>query len=1293
MVVIPLALLAAALAGTAWWLVSTTSGLRTLFSLSGPLTGIRIAATGVDGSLRAGFTAATLSIDGANWSVRIDSAAIEPRNFDPARRIVHLERVAADQVVVSWQAGESEQPARVPDDLGLPVDLVIGEARITRLQLQPPAAPAITLTDLQLAARANAREIVVDQLRVTSAPTQASLQGRMQAQPPFELSVKGTLSSTLQAQDVGGRFEASGTVTALQVEFDAGAEPTRARGVVELQPFAPVPLARASIDINDFDPAAWFEGAPSMKLTAKAELQPVDGAPGFSVAGPVTVSNALAGPIDRERVPVSSARGTLDWRDDRLNIELSELALPRGRAAGRLTWNAASGIEAAFKFTGVDASAIHTQLQATQANGELRYTLRDERHRFTGSATNLRAPQIAAEFDLTLANRVLDIATARLRLADGRAELTGRVELQGRYATRASGTFAALDLGTLVPGLDTRLNGKIEVDARLRPALEGNARVELSDSRIAGRPLEGRAVVRLENELVDADVDVASGTARLTAQGGLGGGRELNFTLTAPKLAEVAPPLTGSVEARGTVTGTIEQPRLDAQFSASNLAWGDDNRIDAVTGKLAGGLAPDAPLTIDARLGGHRNPAGPQFSLAEANLVARGSTRRHTLELAGNTVAGEPLALKLEGGWADRAWQGTLASAQAGAPFDLQLREPASVRLSATSMVIGPAQFELRAINFTDVLIQRDNGRWRTEGNFAGFQPQDFDARTHAPRRAVRGTAVDRVPLTLAGRWQFDVGDAVTGIAVIERTAGDVYAGIGALTPIGISDIGIAVSILNNRATGNAYLRGTSLGSIDAVIDAWVEPMAGLALQLAQKRPFRIDIDAKLPDLAWVSPLVGDNVDFGGAATARIRVSGTPEDPTASGTITGEGLRLASVEIGVRLENGVLDAVLDEGVLVVNDLIFTGAPRARPTERRAAEDIKLDTPGRLRAFGRMGVRSLTGSFAVQAEQLPVLQRSDRWLVVSGRGGVIMTPTRVDISADLRADGAYINFDALRGPRQLPGDVVVVRAPADQRAPPPAPVAVYLQVNGDLGPRFYIRGAGLEARLAGELRVDGRPGGLLLAQGSVRTVDGQYAAYGQRLQIERGIVTFQGALDNPALNVLAVRPGLPVEVGVAVGGSALQPVVRLHSSPSMPDIEKLNWLVLGRPIGGETGQERALLTAAATALFAGQTEGTGDSVLRNLGIDEISLRPGHGAGSLMPRETVAGTLRAGSATAPSEVVAIGRRITDDLYVTFEQALSGAEYYVALNYQISQRLSLIARAGSTSAIDLVYSFTFD
>ena len=191
----------------------------------------------------------------------------------------------------------------------------------------------------------------------------------------------------------------------------------------------------------------------------------------------------------------------------------------------------------------------------------------------------------------------------------------------------------------------------------------------------------------------------------------------------------------------------------------------------------------------------------------------------------------------------------------------------------------------------------------------------------------------------------------------------------------------------------------------------------------------------------------------------------------------------------------------------------------------------------------------------------------------------------------------------------------------------------LDMQGNLGQRFYIEGAGLEARLAGEVNLSGRPS-QLRAEGSVRTVDGVYAGYGQRLQIERGIVTFPGPIDNPALNVLAVRSGLPVEVGVAIGGTAQRPIVRLHSDPAMSDTEKLNWLVLGRPPGASDGNDRAMLSAAASALFSGQADSASAGLIRSLGIDQITLQPGQSSGSLLPRETVAGRLRSSGVSTSS-----------------------------------------------------------
>ena len=448
----------------------------------------------------------------------------------------------------------------------------------------------------------------------------------------------------------------------------------------------------------------------------------------------------------------------------------------------------------------------------------------------------------------------------------------------------------------------------------------------------------------------------------------------------------------------------------------------------------------------------------------------------------------------------------------------------------------------------------------------------------------VRTGTATRPPLTLRGRWEFELAATLTGVVIVERTGGDIYGGIDALNPIGINELGLALSVLNDRVTGTAYVRGKALGRLDAVIDAYVDTSGGV--QIARNRPFRVDIDAVLPDLSWMGPLIGDSVQVEGSGSIKTAISGTPADPTADGQIRASGLRVAYVEQGLRLENGTLDANLEEGVLVVNELVFTGAPRIAPDDKRAAEGVSSETPGRLRTVARIALRTLTGSVGIQAERLPVLQRRDRWMVVSGEGGITLAPRRADLYAKLQVDGAFIDFSRLHGARSLPSDVVVVRAEQEPKADA-TEVDITLDIHGNLGRRFYIRGAGLEARLAGELDITGKPG-LLLAEGNVRTVGGIYQGYGQRLQIERGILTFQGPIENPSLNVLATRTGLPVEVGVSVGGTAARPIVRLYSDPSMSDPEKLNWLVLGRPPGGsgDGGDSRALLSAAAGALLAG-----------------------------------------------------------------------------------------------------------
>ena len=73
----------------------------------------------------------------------------------------------------------------------------------------------------------------------------------------------------------------------------------------------------------------------------------------------------------------------------------------------------------------------------------------------------------------------------------------------------------------------------------------------------------------------------------------------------------------------------------------------------------------------------------------------------------------------------------------------------------------------------------------------------------------------------------------------------------------------------------------------------------------------------------------------------------------------------------------------------------------------------------------------------------------------------------------------------------------------------------------LGDQLRLRGRGLDTLLKGDLKLS-TPAGRLNIDGTVRAEQGSYLAYGQKLEIERGVLVFSGRPENPRLDVLAVR---------------------------------------------------------------------------------------------------------------------------------------------------------------------------
>lgn len=428
-------------------------------------------------------------------------------------------------------------------------------------------------------------------------------------------------------------------------------------------------------------------------------------------------------------------------------------------------------------------------------------------------------------------------------------------------------------------------------------------------------------------------------------------------------------------------------------------------------------------------------------------------------------------------------------------------------------------------------------------------------------------------------------------------------------------------------------------------------------------------LTGRIPDLAGLGPALDGNLVSAGALDIDITLAGSFAAPRLAGHVRGSGLAIGLLDHNLHLRDGVLALRFEEARAVLERLDFV-APHEPPQRVTRIVGLTALEPGRVSVTGEFDVEHRQARFAATLTRLPLSQRPERWLVASGTARLEHADARLRLDAQLTADAGFI-AEAAKGRPQLSEDIIV-----RGREPKPArPLHVETDIALDLGARFHLRAAGLAARLAGNLRVRGDGASPLAASGSIATHDASFEAYGQRLAVERGIVNFQGPLDDPGLNVLALRKGLLVEAGVAVTGTAQRPLVRLVSTPPVPDAEKLSWIVLGRaPDAG--GTDTSLLIAAAGTILGGPGESLTGQIAQALGVDEFSLRQA-------PE----------SDTLASQILTVGKRLSDRAWLGYEQGLTAATGALKFTYALTPRISLVTRAGEDNAVDLFYNFRFD
>ena len=1353
-----LALLLAAGTTVTTWLWQSTGGLTLVVTALDRLLPARLTVTGASGSFADGFGFDTLTYDAPTLTIRVERLQASLANLDLGWSLsalrIDFDSLTADRLSV--RVRPSGRPSTgPPTTIASPVAVTAQRLAVGAFELvtgadEAPGRIEARAIDTRIAIGPSGYDITDGRFAFgpAAAPLQAQLSGTLAGVTPFAVDARGLLTGSLREQPLQARVTAGGSLVDLQVAADVQADPATpaaptAPPAPTADPRAPVapggkarttpappaaeppaaprgrlqariasfdaPTLRAlSADLTDIDPAAWVAGAPQARLAIQAELAPQPG-PTFTLRGPVQVTNGLPGPIDRQRLPVRNAQATVQVDAQALNVSDIVANLLRGTARGSFDIDFAQldAWRAQASFNGVDPATIHTRVRSFLLDGQAKVVRAGGDTAVTGQVRNRAGLPLEATVDLRAnAARVL-LNTAVMRLGQGEARASGELQLTGTRAARLTGSVVQFDPSQLVAGLDARLTGTFDIDGALSPAPSGTVNFGVTDSQAFGRPLAGSGVLRLSLEqMLDVDASLSVRNATLTARGGLGGpDRSLVLDLAVPQLVDLGVSVAGRVTAQARLRGDWRAPAVDAQMRAAGLRQGDHSvaELQAVA-TYSGGA--DGTLALQATASDHRFKRNPTLSMQTITLRADGRLSAHQIELNANNEYAQTVSALLAGGWqaagapaGSRAgWRGELRRASAGRPFDLDLLAPAPITTDFSRWSIGPVDMRLAGGRFDDTRFDLIDGVLSTQGRFVDLRPTEFRGGDGAPLApaAAQGAANGRTPITLRGNWQLRLGTQADGSMLIERTGGDIVAGT---VPMGISDLRLQARLRANQLSITGKLLGDRAGRVDAQASADVENSSG-GWRLAQQRPLAATIDADLPSIAWVNTLLSDavraNVRLGGSATAQLRIDGTPAAPNAQGTIGGKDLRVAWIEQGIRLEGGTLKARIEGSEIILDELRFSGPPQVVPSDRRALLAMAREdsTEHLLAISGRLQLRDLAGVLQVQAVRVPFLQRPDRWVIATGGANIVFDQRQVQVNGGAIVNAGFVDFSRTDLP-SLSGDVQVRRAASPAPSARDAPIGVNFDIGIDLGPAFYLRGVGLNTRVEGQVRLRAEGRGAIRATGAIEAKDGVYEGFGQKLAIERGRVNFQGPLENPGLDVLALRRGLPVDVGVSITRTAANPLIKLYSSEAMPDVQILSWLVLGRP-ADEGGQDRAALATAAAGLLSGTGEGLPTQLARRLGIDEISLRSGDsgGVGSLLPRSSVAGNVRGtGSGNLASEIVTIGKRLSDDITISYEQAISSAGSVVQVSYQLTRRLSVLARAGTENALDLVYTFAFD
>ena len=838
-----------------------------------------------------------------------------------------------------------------------------------------------------------------------------------------------------------------------------------------------------------------------------------------------------------------------------------------------------------------------------------------------------------------------------LRGADGSLTLdllqldAAKLRLEGQVALNAEGWPLALDIDAVVgdprggpvllplTGAETRIDSAtltLEFDAASGDRLTGD--IGFSDLERDG--------LRIADMAVDLDGTIAlptDGPARL----------DTLITAVASGIATGTP---------GLDTALGDETRLNAQ-----LAYTEGDRLTLSDLVLSG---PDYGLTGSAVFSGLEDALDIAFDLSvRAEDMAR---------FAG--LAGRDLAGRVEGTARGRMSpiEGSFDIAATGTTQDLRLGVEAAdavlagqtrLTLDATRGADGITLRRLSAVS--DQAEATAQGRLAAQGSALTYGLRLSDVALVAPQFTGASAARGRIDQTEGGHWRTD--SRIDGPYRLTLDLSGQFTGPGAALRL-TADLPDASPLVPDLR-GPLSLRATARpDGADWLIDATAQGAGGLEARTAGRIATDGTVDLTIRGAAPLSlsePFLRPS-SLAGTARYDLALRGQPGLPALSGRITTQGARFVAPAAGIALSD--INARID----------LQGA--------RANLDVTAakSTGGQVQVSGTLGLD----------QGLPANLR------IALRGFTLVDPRlfRIVANADMTVTGPVSGGALIAGDVTLGESTVLVEPSAlalSGEVPPIThvnePAAVYqtrlraglagqtedagtapvygLDVGISVPGRFFVRGRGLDAEVAGAMRVSGTTVDVR-SEGAFRLVRGRVAVLGKRFDLTEGEVTMGGRLD-PFLRFVATSTTRNGTASIVIDGPASAPDVRFVASPERPEDEVLALLFFGRNLR-DLSTFQTLQLASAVATLAGR--GGADLVGRlrgGLNLDDFDV---------VTDETGSAAVRA------------GKYISDNIYTDVVVGGAGTGE-VSLNIDLTPSLTVRGSVGANDESSIGIFFERD